>query len=179
MDFRFSSDVEKNQATMKTDITFDLIIFENNADYLCYVEAVHLLQHEQIKRPCDFIYNKDVLKQGIYEINVDSEKFLRADQRAKEFFFVVDNTDYPEAIFDEGWVPKPIPEDGSEGVFISYQAQLNFTSNTKYFFWTWIFSIVLIGLGSVFVLSLICYWRQTYVYNRYAKERKEYKRQLL
>lgn len=64
---------------MKSGITFDLMIFTSTVDYLCYVEAVHQLQHENIKRPCDFIFNKDVFKDSIYNLNLTDQKFLTAD----------------------------------------------------------------------------------------------------
>jgi hypothetical protein len=40
---------------IKGGVTFDLMIFEDNKDYLCYVEAVHLLMHENIKKKCSFV----------------------------------------------------------------------------------------------------------------------------
>jgi hypothetical protein len=87
----------------------------------------------------------------------------------------VDNTDYPEAIFDENWVPVPIPTDGSGDVYLTFDVEASFTSNSKYFFWTWIFGIVLVVLASLLAIAFICYCRQSYVYNQYAKERKAIK----
>ena len=54
----FKSDVAKNMNHMKSQLSFDIMVFTNTSDYLCFVEAVHQLQHEQIKRECDFIHNK-------------------------------------------------------------------------------------------------------------------------
>jgi hypothetical protein len=79
VDFGFSSDVQKNLDKMTDGITFDLMIFEKTEDYLCYVEAVHQLQHERIKRQCDFIFDKDIYKSSIYSINITDDKFLRFD----------------------------------------------------------------------------------------------------
>ena len=45
----------------KKNFKFDLMIFKNLDDYLCYVEAVHLMHHEGILRKCDFIDNKSVM----------------------------------------------------------------------------------------------------------------------
>jgi len=179
VDFGFSSDVQKNLNNMKSGITFDLMVFDNNKDYLCYVEAVHQLQHQNIKRPCDFIYKKSILKDSIYALNLTDEQFLTSTSKAKEYFFVIDNTDYPEAIFDESWIPVPIPKDGSKDVYITLDVKTTFTSNGKYFFWTWIFGLILIALGGLLFFSFVCYCRQSFVYNRYAKERKQYKQQLL
>ena len=54
-----------------------------------------------------------------------------------------------------------------------------FTSNDKYFVWTFIFLVILIVLGALFTISLVAYCRQTFVYNRFAKERKSIKRELM
>ena len=53
------------------------------------------------------------------------------------------------------------------------------TSNDKYFVWTFIFLVVLIVLAALFVLALVAYCRQSFVYTRYAKERKAIKRELM
>jgi len=55
VEFGFVSDAEKSLKNVKSGITFDLMVFEDNADYLCYVEAVHLLMHENIKKNCKFV----------------------------------------------------------------------------------------------------------------------------
>ena len=33
---------------------FQLMRFDKVDDYLCYVEAVHLLYHETVRKDCDF-----------------------------------------------------------------------------------------------------------------------------
>jgi hypothetical protein len=73
VDFSFATDLSKNMDNMKSGITFDLMIFTNTEDYLCYVEAVHLLQHEHIKRDCDFIHNKGIFKDSIYNLNLTDD----------------------------------------------------------------------------------------------------------
>ena len=179
MDFGFSSDVERNLQNIRSSITFDMMVFTNTQDYLCYVEAVHQLQHENIKRTCDFLLDPDVFKDSIYNLNITDRQFLTNTNRAQEYFFVIDNTDYPEAVLQPDWQPSPQTGDGSEDLFINMEVRSTFTSNNKYFFWTWIFSLIVILLGGLLVLSLICYCRQSYVYNRYTKERRALKKELI
>lgn len=40
--FSIKSHLE-NKKEIRTKVSFDLIIFSNEKDYLCYVEAVHML----------------------------------------------------------------------------------------------------------------------------------------
>ena len=55
------------------------MIFEDNKDYLCYVEAVHLLMHENIKKKCNFVHSSGVYKDSIYNLNFTDNFFLRDD----------------------------------------------------------------------------------------------------
>lgn len=43
------------------DYEFDLVLFEKQSDYLCYVEAVHLMVHMNIVKKCSFINDPDVM----------------------------------------------------------------------------------------------------------------------
>jgi hypothetical protein len=68
MDIQFNTDLARSLNENKRKHTFDLMVFDTTEDYLCYVEAVHLLMHENARKECDFLLN--------------SKKFLRA-QREK------------------------------------------------------------------------------------------------
>lgn len=139
-------------------MNFDIMLFDDPKDYLCYVEAVHLLQHENKKRDCDFIHNKEIFK-TTNEISNMEENFLVQTQRAKELFFVIDNTDYPEAVLDKNWVRTDWTGDSSEDKIINIIIETKYTSNNKYYLWTVIFIIILGVLGGLFLLSLLCYIR--------------------
>jgi hypothetical protein len=82
------------------------MIFNNETDYLCYVEAVELLRIENRIENCDFIYNPKVLFRDMNSHIFDDETFLKLTHKSKEHFFVIDNTDYPEAMLDEDWTLK-------------------------------------------------------------------------
>lgn len=179
-DFGFSSDVEQNLQSFRSVITFDLLLFDNTEDYLCYVEAVHMLQHQKIKHKCAFIDDADKFKDGIYKLNLTDHNFLIHTQRAKEYFFVIDNTEYPEALLDDSWEgPEDIPTDGSKDLYIELMIKTTFSSNNKYYFWTLMFAIILIILGVLLIMAMVCYCRQTWVYNRYVRERQDIKKELL
>ena len=151
-------------------------------DYLCYVEAVHLLMHENAKKECHFLLNSKKYKSGVHEEIYSFEQFLSEETRVNEKFFVIDNTDYPEALYDSKWdwqIKKEIAPDPEHDVFVEIKMEMAFTSNDKYFVWTFIFLVILLVLGGLFVIALVAYCRQTYVYNRFAKERKQIKRELM
>lgn len=158
------------------------MVFDNTEDYLCYVEAVHLLMHENAKKECDFLLNSKKYMAAQREKNYAYETFLSQEERVNEKFFVIDNTDYPEALYDSGWdwqKKKEIAPDPEHDVYVEIKMEIAFTSNDKYFVWTFIFLVILIVLGALFTISLVAYCRQTYVYNRFAKERKSIKRELM
>ena len=50
--------MDENMQNIRNKKNFDLMVFSSSKDYLCYVEAVHILQHEGKKRECDFIKDK-------------------------------------------------------------------------------------------------------------------------
>jgi hypothetical protein len=80
------------------------MVFERSEDYLCYVEAVHKLIHEGINKNCSFIFsNQNDYFGGISEKSFQNHIFLRKQDRTREYFFVIDNTDYPEAILDPNY----------------------------------------------------------------------------
>lgn len=54
MNVHIGIDMDKTLEKRNKQVTFDLIIFRNVDDYLCYVEAVHLLYHEHVTKDCSF-----------------------------------------------------------------------------------------------------------------------------
>lgn len=182
MDIQFNTDLARALNENKKKHTFDLMVFDNTEDYLCYVEAVHLLMHENVKKECEFLLNSKKFMGTQREKLYSFEEFLNQEVRTNEKFFVIDNTDYPEALSDAGWdwqIKKEIAPDPEHDVYVEIKMEIAFTSNDKYFVWTFIFLVILIVLGSLFTIALIAYCRQQFVYNRYAKERKAIKRELM
>jgi len=58
---------------------------------------------------------------------------LHKKDRTKEFFFVIDNTEYPEALRQTNWkAPKHIMSDGSKDIKVDVSFSMKYTSNDKY-----------------------------------------------
>jgi hypothetical protein len=152
------------------------MIFSNSQDYLCYVEAVHLLYHENKKKNCDFLLDSNSFREQSSKFNKTREKFLMKDQRVKEYFFVLDNTEYPEALRDDSWTaPEVRPMDGTKDVNVELSFKLIYTSNDTYFAYTFIFIVTLAVLTAILLISIVVYLRMTFKYRGYARERKELK----
>ena len=133
------------------------MVFDDTDDYLCYVEAVHLLMHEKVKKQCNFLLNSKKFMSGQREKLYSYVEFLTQENRVNEKFFVIDNTDYPEALYEENWQwPKPDPE---FDVYVEIKMEVAFTSNDKYFVWTFIFLVILLVLAALFVVALVAYSR--------------------
>jgi hypothetical protein len=60
LNMRIESDIMKNTKGFKSKWKFDLMVFNNNFDYECYIEAVNLLLEEGIKQPCPFLNDPSV-----------------------------------------------------------------------------------------------------------------------
>jgi hypothetical protein len=85
---------------------------------------------------------------------------LKNDQRAKEYFYIIDNTEWPEALDDPLWEkPEVPPTDGSKDVFLELVTVTTFKANNKYIFWTFIFTVVLVLLSLAFLMAGACYVR--------------------
>jgi predicted membrane protein len=96
---------------------------------------------------------------------------------------VIDNTFYPEALKDSSWDwsshARNLVHDSANDVYVQVKFETTFKSNDKYFRWTFVFIIILIVLGFLFLMSLLFYCRQSYVYASKAKERKYIKQELM
>ena len=148
----------------KKRFNFDLFVFSNTEDYLCYVEAVHLLMHENERKECGFIDNPEVYRKGVTADDVfDYDDFLINTKRANEKFYVVDNTYWPEQLKDEPWTTEQHREmttpDHDKDVYVIVNFETVFTSNDRYFAWTFIFIIVLSVWSFMFLFALVCYVR--------------------
>ena len=88
----------------KTRFNFDLFVFTDTEDYLCYVEAVHLLMHENEQKECSFINNAEVYRKGVTADDIfNYDEFLTKKVRTNEKFYVVDNTYWPEYLKETKW----------------------------------------------------------------------------
>jgi len=102
MNIHVAVDMEKTLDERHRQVTFDLIIFDSTSDYLCYVEAVHLLYHQHVTKECNFRLRTgdSEFLHMINEHNITDHQFLDSKHRSNEYFYVIDNTEYPEALDD-------------------------------------------------------------------------------
>ena len=112
------------------------MFFDNTEDYLCYIEAVHLLIHENVKKVCDFLQDNSYFMSGQTTKNYAYTSFLNDIDRNNERFFIIDNTDYPEALTDPkwNWDKKSsdvdlMHQDHSKDVYVLVTFTTAFTSN--------------------------------------------------
>lgn len=115
------------------------MVFEKSSEYLCYVEAVHKLYHEREVVECDFLQRKD---EDFFPKIVDhkkfvNEKFLHKGDRTKEYFFILDNTEWSEAVElgQQNW-KGPMRYHSKDDVVVKVTTEMNFTSNDKYEAWS-------------------------------------------
>ena len=79
---------------------FDLFLFMNSSDYICYIEAVNQLYRNGARSDCDFRHDA----RYAHRISIPAtERFsdinwLTPKDKTNEFFFVVDNTEWPEVL---------------------------------------------------------------------------------
>lgn len=165
---------------MQSGLTFDLLVFKDEKDYLCYVEAVEILRKENKKQKCDFIQNKELYLESMYSKEFIDEEFLKLKQKAKELFFVIDNTDYPEVVLYDKYVPRPYSGDPDlDHLYVNVSTTTTFTSNDTFYFWNWVFIILIGSLSGVLLLTICCYFYKVYRYNSFVKERRQLKQQLM
>lgn len=150
------------------------MVFEKSKDYLCYVEAVHMLYKEKIIQKCDFLQREgeDYFKSVGTKKTFVNTKFLHKGDRTKEYFFVLDNTEWTDAIDNENKWKAPKKYNAKDDVYIKVTTEMTFTSNDKYEAWSFIFTIIFISLGMVALLSFLFFLRMTCIYQNLSMERR-------
>ena len=180
LSLNIASDIAQNMKDLRNKISFDVMVFTREEDYLCYVQAVALLYKDNQRVPCDFIYNKEVFRENIYSLDIQDDQFLVKGVKGQQHSYIIDNTDYPEVVLDPMYIVKPPTGDPNvDNQFIKVTTQMTYTSNDKYYAWTMVFVVVLGVLGILLLCSLICYMRYRCIYNRYTNERRELKLKLM
>ena len=142
---------------------FDVMVFSNNLDYECYIEAVNLLLEEGIKKRCTFESDPSVIQKGVHSFDKDQDNFLFYGKKANEYFIVVDNTEWPEVLTDPNIDPNA--EDSVElNVFLDVDILTTYNATGYHVFWTNVFTIIIAILGVVFLIVLAFYFRLNWVY---------------
>lgn len=114
------------------------------------------------------------------QLDFEDLLFLQKANKSKTYTVVIDNTEYVRAVKDQYYVIRPQSSlITSEGINLTIEQRLKFTSNDLYYKWMHAFIIVLGILGGSLLLSLLCYWRQVCIFNRETRKRRELKQKLL
>jgi len=76
-----------------TDTKFDVLVFDSNDDYNCYIEATTMwLEHLQVQS-CDFLGTKpNVVHEQVEQWSTSDSVFLSKDKVHNDVFVVLDNT---------------------------------------------------------------------------------------
>ena len=78
--------------------SFDLLVFEKQKDYLCYVEAVHLMyQHPYHVKKCSFVNDQQVFRYNTRTYDYDDNRWLTFESRTNSLFVIIDNTAFRQA----------------------------------------------------------------------------------
>ena len=116
---------------------------------------------------------------NIKEKNLVDWHFLNSEFKMKDKFFVIDNTDYPEALNKQDWKGFERPKDDSMDVVMSTSIQTTFESNRKYQMYVSSFASILFTLIMILIIVVSYYCYAKYKYNKYVQERKKLKHQLI
>jgi len=104
---KFESELSDGSITVQP---FDLFTFTEPDDYLCYVEAVHKLYHQNERQECDFLNRKGVYNEVGKFTEVYNGTWLNDKAKQNEYFFVIDNTEWPECLKVDPWgEPEKLP----------------------------------------------------------------------
>ena len=72
---------------------FDLYLFDNEADYNCYVEAVNVYQLRDQAMQCSFLENSpDVIFEQVKSHKISSDRFISKENPYSDVFVLIDNT---------------------------------------------------------------------------------------
>ena len=116
-------------------ISFDILVFDKNKDYLCYIEAIALMYEENVLKTCDFVKDNNIVSRQKFSYSDNAQQFLSQEKRASEILVIIDNTEWPEALsYPPGvWKsPKPYSEEISKTVFLTVRLSTYFTSTTTH-----------------------------------------------
>jgi hypothetical protein len=147
---------------------FDVMVFSNNEDYECYIEAVNLLLEEGKKHRCTFESDPSVIQKGVHSFDKDQDEFLFYGKKSNEYFIVVDNTQWPEILSDDSLIDPAYAAVGGSNdpfdVFLDVDIKTTYNATGYHVFWTNVFTIIISILGTIFLIVLAFYFRLNWVY---------------
>ena len=142
------------------------MVFKESKDYLCYIEAVALMYEENTLQHCSFTNNPKVFMKSQFEFNKNFHRFLNEQHRSKEYFIVIDNTEWPEALDDRNWSgPKKYSEDDASTIFLEMNITTTFTSALRHGAMVSLFSVVIMCEVILFVVVGVTYIQKQHQLN--------------
>ena len=91
-----------------------------------------------------------------------NSSFLSENKRSSEFFVVIDNTEWPEALWDKTWLkPNPYSEETSKTVFLEIHVSTYFTSTAKHQAVISLFSVIMVVELFLFFITGVVYIYQS------------------
>jgi len=155
-----------------TSDTFDVLVFDDETDYNCYIEKSRLWAEHRRPEKCDFVDNKPfVMFEKVTEWNSADPIFLSKDKAHNDILIVIDNTGYFPAVklFDNA---KPAYQD------VTYEMSIKtvFAANDLYNK-TFLAFMVTLGILFALILTMCCIYRmQKKSHSQVLQTKKELKR---
>ena len=153
---------------------FDLFIIDSQEDYECYIRATVMLD-QRMAVECPFL--KDP-KKALFNITYfnsidDSSTFVNPLNKYKEFFFIIDNTDFPLfPISDQH--PVPLPPRNDVIVNVSFVSRYQVTE--EYTLYIFVGAVVAVFLGLLLIVMIVLYCKNAKKYHKIAEERRQERR---
>jgi hypothetical protein len=153
---------------------FDLFIIDSQEDYECYIRATVMLD-QRMAVECPFL--KDP-KKALFNITYfnsidDSTTFVNPLNKYKEFFFIIDNTDFPLfPISDQH--PVPLPPRNDVIVNVSFVSRYQVTE--EYTLYIFVGAVVAVFLGLILIVMIVLYCKNAKKYHKIAEERRQERR---
>ena len=155
-----------------TSDTFDVLVFDDETDYNCYIEKSRLWAEHRRAEKCDFVDNKPfVMFEKVTEWNSADPIFLSKDKAHNDILIVIDNTGYLPAVklFDNA---KQAYQD------VTYEMSIKtvFAANDLYNK-TFLAFMVTLGILFALILTMCCIYRmQKKSHSQVLQTKKELKR---
>ena len=96
--------------------------------------------------------------QSQFDFSKHFGRFLNDRHKSREYFIVIDNTEWPQALSDKNWLhPKPYQENDEMTIFIEMNITSTFTSTHRHGAFVALFSVVIISEIVVFMIAGVVY----------------------
>ena len=135
-----------------SDDTFDVLVFDNEQDYNCYIESSTMYLAHGYSSECDFIYKEGVVYETREEWSSSDSLFLSKDKTHNDILVVLDNTAFLDQFINR--IPKQVFRDVTYEMSITTVFEANDFYNKTFLF----FMSTLGGLFA-FILVMACIYR--------------------